>query len=115
MRIFDIGAASGRLITEFDSHAAHALEIAKGSGEAHAFLIRFDRGGIIGPHPAGFGQLFAPLHGAGWIAGADGTRHRLQPGQAALLDRGELHSKGSDEGMTAVMVQIHDLTPVVVA
>ena len=40
--------------------------------------------------------------GKGWL---------FAEGQAALFRRGETHSKGSETGMTAVMVQIGDLTP----
>ena len=85
--------------------------IADGTGEAHVYCIVFGAGGRIGPHEAGFGQLFLPLHGSGWIAGEDGERVKIGPGQAVYVARGEIHSKGTDEGMTALMIQVRDLVP----
>ena len=58
----------------------------------------------------GFGQLFCAMAGVGWVAGADGVRHELRTGQAAIIARGELHAKGSETGLTALLVQIADLT-----
>src|SRR5215471_12139174 len=112
MRILTFDAQLGQAITEFESRDATALEFGMGSGDAHAFFLRIECGGIIGPHPAGFGQVFAPVQGSGWVAGADGARRELRPGQAALIARGEMHSKGSEAGMTALMVQVRELMPV---
>jgi quercetin dioxygenase-like cupin family protein len=41
--------------------------------------------------------------------GADGQRIELTAGQGVFFERGEHHSKGSDSGMTALMVQVTDL------
>jgi hypothetical protein len=112
MKILTFASQLGQPITEFQSCDATALELARGIGDAHAFVIRFERDGIIGPHPAGFGQLLAPIQGSGWVAGPDGARCELRPGQAALIARGETHSKGSETGMTVLMIQVRDLKPV---
>jgi hypothetical protein len=37
----------------------------------------------------------------------------LSEGEAAFIERGEVHSKGSETGLTALMVQVRDLTPLV--
>ena len=95
----------------YEVRLASSIKLAEGAGEAHVYALYFDPGGEIGPHEAGFGQLFLPLSGSGWVAGDDGERVALAEGQAALFRRGETHSKGSETGMTAVMVQIGDLTP----
>jgi len=68
-------------------------------------------GGEIGPHRAGFGQLFCVVAGAGWVAGADGVRHAVRAGQAAVIAHGEVHAKGSATGLSAVMIQLTDVTP----
>jgi quercetin dioxygenase-like cupin family protein len=88
-----------------------SLEIAEGEGEAHAYVLYFEPGGEIGPHEAGYGQLFLALSGEGWVAGGDGTRQTLATGEAAFISRGEIHSKGSETGLTALMVQVRDFTP----
>jgi quercetin dioxygenase-like cupin family protein len=90
-----------------------ALEVAEGNGETHVYVLRFEPGGEIGPHEAGFGQLLLAVSGAGWVAGADGTRRPLAEGEAAYIGRGELHSKGSEDGLTALMIQVRDLSMLV--
>jgi quercetin dioxygenase-like cupin family protein len=89
-----------------------SIDVAEGAGEAHAYVLYFEPGGEIGPHEAGYGQLFYAASGNGWVAGADGRRHPLAEGEAALITRGEVHSKGSESGMTAFMVQVRDLRAV---
>jgi quercetin dioxygenase-like cupin family protein len=88
---------------------ASSIAVAAGAGEAHAYVLYFEPGGEIGPHEAGFGQLFVALSGAGWVAGGDGERLPLAEGQAAFIERGETHAKGSETGLTALMVQVRDL------
>jgi quercetin dioxygenase-like cupin family protein len=88
---------------------ASSVKILEGSGEAHAYVLHFAPGGEIGPHEPGFGQLFVALSGSGWVAGADGQRVELDQGETAFFPRGEVHSKGSESGMTALMVQVRDL------
>jgi quercetin dioxygenase-like cupin family protein len=109
MRVIETASGAAEPITEFDSVAATRVVVADGVGDAHAYVVSFEPGGSIGPHTAGFGQLFIPVAGSGWAAGGDGQRHRISVGQIAHIARGEVHSKGSDTGMTAVMVQVRDL------
>jgi quercetin dioxygenase-like cupin family protein len=90
---------------------ASSQEIAEGEGEAHAYVLYFEPGGEIGSHEAGFGQLFLALSGEGWVAGGDGIRQALTTGEAAFIARGEIHSKGSETGLTALMVQVRDFNP----
>src|SRR5262245_32014995 len=98
-------------ITLFDSDRAVAVPLGDGFGEAHVYWIHIAAGGCIGAHPAGFGQLFLVIAGSGWIAGADGVRVAVSAGQGAHIERGEYHSKGSESGLAAIMVQVGDLTP----
>jgi quercetin dioxygenase-like cupin family protein len=96
-------------ITQFASRAAASVDLAHGDGDAHVYVVHVDAGGEIGPHEAGFGQLFVVVTGSGWVREADGPRVEVDAGQAAFFPRGTVHSKGSDEGMTAVMIQVTDL------
>ena len=109
MQIVDLSAARAKVVREFESAGAAALALATGTGTAHVYTLHFEPGGRIGPHVTGFGQLLVPLTGLGWVAGADGGRVSVEPGQAAFWSRGELHSKGSETGMTALMIQVGDL------
>lgn len=110
MRLVDLAPQRGAAITEYQSRGASAQALADGRGESHVYAIHFAPGGQIGPHPAGFAQLFCAVSGTGWVAGADGVRHAVCPGQVAVIANGEVHAKGSDAGLTALMVQISDLT-----
>ena len=112
MRVIKPDAAVAELIGSrpYEVNLASSIKLAEGEGEAHAYLLFFEPEGEIGPHEAGFGQLFFAVAGAGWVAGGDAIRIPLATGQAALIDRGEVHSKGSDTGLTALMIQVRDLS-----
>ena len=111
MRILrpDANAATPIGPRPYEVERTSSIELAEGNGEAHAYVLHFEPGGVIGPHEAGFGQLLFAVAGEGWVAGGDGVRRRLAEGEAAFISRGELHSKGSDTGLTALMVQVRDL------
>ncbi len=70
-------------------------------------LARIGPGGGIGRHPATGWQLFAVVHGEGWVAGEDGHRRPLTAdgGEAVLWRPGEEHESGSEAGMLAVIVE----------
>ncbi|MET0518069.1 MAG: hypothetical protein ABW005_04435 [Burkholderiaceae bacterium] len=105
MKVVDFGAGQALPIDRFASHGAGSVPLAQGEGESHVYAIHIEAGGLIGPHPAGFDQLFLIVQGAGWVSGADGVRQALASGQGAFIDSGELHAKGSDSGMLALMLQ----------
>jgi quercetin dioxygenase-like cupin family protein len=109
MRLIDFSAVHAEPITLFESVAASSRLLAEGRGEAHIHCLRFEPGGKIGEHPTGFGQLFLGVEGSGWAAGADERRIELHAGQGVFFERGERHSKGSDRGMTVLMIQVTDL------
>ena len=109
MRIVEFSLDRATPIELFNSVSASSICLGNGAGEAHVYCLYFDLDSHIGPHHAGFGQLFLVVAGAGWAAGADGQRARLTTGQGAFFERGELHSKGSETGMTVMMVQITEL------
>lgn len=105
----DVGSARAIGSRPYEVNLVSSVEVAGGEGEAHAYLLHFEVGGSIGSHEAGFGQLLIALSGAGWVAGEDGVRQPLDQGEVAFIARGEIHSKGSDMGLTALMLQVRDL------
>jgi quercetin dioxygenase-like cupin family protein len=111
MRKLHFARERGEPITLFDSQGAISVPLADGSGEAHVYCVYVEAGGCIGRHVAGFGQLFLVIEGSGWASGADGVRVALRAGEGAYFARGERHSKGSEEGMTAIMVQVGEMVP----
>ena len=111
MRIVEFSADRATPIELFNSISASSVPLGDSAGEAHVYCLYFGPASQIGPHHAGFGQLFLVVAGAGWAAGADGQRQRLATGQGAFFAHGELHSKGSETSMTAIMVQVAELEP----
>lgn len=106
MRRLSFSPQEAEPITRFESSSATSVPLGDGHGEAHVYCLYFSPGGNIGPHPAGFDQLFLVTSGEGWAAGEDGNRVALTVGQGVYFARGETHSKGSANGMTAIMVQV---------
>ena len=79
------------------------------AAEAHAVVIEIAPGGVVARHPAVVPQLFVVVSGSGWVSGANGEREPIQAGEAVLWDPGEEHESGSDEGMTALVVEAESL------
>jgi quercetin dioxygenase-like cupin family protein len=106
-----IGFGPSRAVTidRFDSTGTGSVHLGFGEGEAHVYVLHFAAGGEIGRHEAAFGQLFVVVDGAGWVEGDRSERAPIVAGEAAYFRRGEVHAKGSDTGMVAVMVQVRDL------
>lgn len=109
MRVFDFSEMHADPITEFDSSNVQSLLLGSGSGKNHVYCVYCEAGGVIGPHPTGFCQLFLVVEGSAWAQGEDDRRRVLTRGQGAFFDRGEKHSKGSDEGGMVVMIQSDSL------
>jgi quercetin dioxygenase-like cupin family protein len=73
--------------------------------QAHAVVIEIGPGGIVARHPAVVPQLFVVVSGTGWVSGADGECEAIGAGEAVLWEQGEEHESGSDEGMTALVLE----------
>jgi len=111
VRTIDFTRDAAQPIERFASVAAASLLVGAGTGVTRVHTVYFDAGGEIGAHAAGFDQLFLVVAGAGWAAGADGVRVPLTAGRGAVFAKGERHAKGSEVGMTAIMIQLEALDP----
>ena len=100
------GREAARPIDRFGSRGASAVHLGSGRGDAHVYVLHLEAGGEIGPHEAGFDQVYLVVSGRGWVAGAGGARVDLGAGQATRIRKGEVHAKGAYEPLTAVMVQV---------
>jgi quercetin dioxygenase-like cupin family protein len=94
--------AGERPIMQFGSVSASVRGVTR---EGHAVVIEIGPGGNLGRHPATVPQLFVVVSGSGWVSGADGERLAIAAGQAAVWEAGEEHESGSDDGMTALVVE----------
>ncbi len=77
--------------------------------DAHAVVIEIEPGGVVGRHPAVVPQLFVVVSGSGWVSGSDGEREPVEAGGAVLWEQGEEHESGSEEGMTALVIEAGSL------
>jgi hypothetical protein len=111
MRVIEFTPDRAEPISLFESVASSAVALGHGSGEVHVYAVHFGKNSSIGAHPTGFCQLFLVVQGSGWAAGQDGRRVNLRVGQGVFFERGEMHSKGSDTGMIALMVQGTQIDP----
>jgi len=111
VRIVEFSPESAEPISLYQSIGASSVALGHGHGDAHVYCIHFGPGSHIGSHPTGFCQLFLVVQGSGWAAGPDGVRVPLKAGQGAFFEQGEVHSKGSEPGMLAIMVQTTKLEP----
>jgi quercetin dioxygenase-like cupin family protein len=97
-----------RPITEHGSSGATVVGVARMDGRAQVVCIRLGPGGRVGEHPATVPQLFLVVAGSGWVR-AGGDRHDVEAGSAAYWEPNELHESGTDDGMTAVVVEAESL------
>jgi hypothetical protein len=68
MRIVDFKSLNWTAEGISFASGAAAASVALGTGEAHTRLLRLDPGGEVAPHETGFGQLFVPIVGEGWVS-----------------------------------------------
>ena len=81
-----------------------------GASTTAQVAISPDRSKVAALYSTNIGLKAYHLTGSGWVAGGDEQRIALAEGEAAFISRGEVHSKGSENGMTAFMLQVRDLT-----
>jgi quercetin dioxygenase-like cupin family protein len=100
-------ARRGRPIESFGSVDAWVRGVSRNVRQA--VIIEVGSGGIVGRHAAGPHQLFAVLSGSGWVSGRDGVREPVSGGDVVVWEPGEQHESGSDEGMSALVVEAEGL------
>ena len=91
-------------VVDFQSRDAGAAELAAGSGAAHIHIVHIAAGGEIGHMSLAWSALPVPR---GQRLGCE--RISISRGQVAYVARGERHSKGSTDGLHALIIQVHDL------
>ena len=110
MKTIRFGPDEAQPVQGYASRNAGAVELGSGRGASHFYCLHFGETGEIGPHTAGFDQLFLVVQGEGWVADEHDKRIRLVAGQGVHVAKGEVHSKGSDSKMMAIMIQVDELS-----
>lgn len=106
MHLIDVADATRVPVDRFGSNGVDLLPlVVSESGITAADIAYIEPGGILGRHAAPIGQLFVVMSGSGWVSGSDGVRYARGPGQGVVWEPGEEHATGSDEGLTAVIVE----------
>ena len=101
-----VGLQGEREVTAAGSVSARVKRLAP---QAHAVVIEIGPGGVVGRHPTVVPQLFVVVSGSGWVSGPDRGREAIGAGEAVLWDQGEEHESGSEEGMTALVLESESL------
>jgi mannose-6-phosphate isomerase-like protein (cupin superfamily) len=105
LRVFDFDSEPARLIAQFGSERANVTPLTVPEGEAHVVCIRLGTAGVLGRHAGRIDQLFVVVQGEGWASGAGGDRVPISAGSAVYWAAGEEHETGSDNGLTAIVVE----------
>jgi hypothetical protein len=104
MELIRFDEGSGWPIEKYDSTFTMA-PITPPDTPVKAACFHVPPGGVVGFHPAAVPQLFCVLAGSGWVTGADRERVPIRAFEGAFWEQGESHESGSDEGMTAVVLE----------
>ena len=110
MRLIHFDATVGRQIDRYESEFTLSPLTPPGEG-FKAACFHIPAGGVVGFHEATVPQLFCVVSGSGWVTGADRERVPVGPFEAAFWEAGEWHESGSDEGMTAVVLEGESVEP----
>lgn len=94
-----------RLVQSYGSQGFRATRIAAGNGQVRLMCLALEPGGVVGTHPATEAQLFLVVAGKGWAAGQDGERVPIAAGWGFRWDAGEIHTTGTETGLTALTVE----------
>ncbi|GGA90625.1 cupin [Ornithinibacillus halotolerans] len=109
MQIVNFGKAAGNEINNYDSILSTYSKIMKTEEPTNIGLIHIEKGGVVGYHQAPVPQLFVVVNGEGWVEGEDKKKVYLKSGEGVFWNKGEGHLSGSDEGLTALVIQSEEL------
>lgn len=104
MRLHVFGPDVGIPIGQFGSDF-RLSPLTDPAGKAHVACFHLRPGGRVGRHEATVDQLLCVVAGRGWVAGGDGVVRPIGPGEAASWVAGEEHETGTDDGLTAIVVE----------
>lgn len=111
MRRVRFDASVGHAINQFDSQHVTIAGIQRTPGSVQIGCMWIGAGGIVGYHAATSPQLFLVVSGEGWATGSDRVHYPLVAGQGVFWEPDEWHESGSENGMTAIVIEGDDLRP----
>lgn len=111
MQILHFDAQHGKNIAAYGSNNLVITRLVDNTPNSFVVCMYLQAGGIVGYHQATQNQLFLVVQGSGWVRGEAPERVLITAGQAAFWQAGEMHESGTDEGMTAVVIEGEGLQP----
>lgn len=111
MRIYQFGPDVSKLIHLYDSRGLRMSPLARVDGPVRVDIMHIEPDGIVGAHEAFSNQLFAVVHGSGWVRSGDDPAMSISVGQAAFWTTGEFHESGSVMGMTVIVIEGDAVNP----
>jgi len=111
LEIYKFNKENGKKVEKYDSNLATYLKFIQTNEVANIGCMYIDPQGILGYHKAPIAQLFVVVQGEGWVTGEDKKRINIKVGEAAFWKKGEWHTSGSNNGMTAILIQSESLNP----
>lgn len=106
MKLFAFDDRASRSIDLYGTVNVLFTRIANLTADAHISYMNIQPGGVIGYHQATMPQLFLVVEGDGWVRGGEGARVAVRRGEAAFWEAGEWHESGSDEGLSAIVIEV---------
>ncbi|MED4280432.1 cupin domain-containing protein [Priestia megaterium] len=100
-----------KCVEKYQSHLATYVKMAQIKEAATIGYMYIEGEGTLGYHEAPIPQLFIVVEGEGWVTGENQKRIPIRRGEAALWEKGEWHTSGSETGMTAIVIQSEELHP----
>ncbi|MFL0569978.1 cupin domain-containing protein [Priestia megaterium] len=111
MKIYKFSKEHGKKVEKYQSHLATYVKMSQTNEAAIIGFMYIDGEGTVGYHQAPISQLFIVVEGEGWVTGENQKRIPIKRGEAALWEKGEWHTWGSETGMTAIVIQLEELHP----
>ena len=105
--MYSFGPSVGKHIDRFGSDFLLS-PLTDPDGVARVACFHLSAGSVVGEHEAITGQMFCVMDGEGWVAGSEGKRLSIGRHEAAYWAPGEVHSAGTESGLTAIVMEGND-------
>jgi len=111
LKIYKFSKENGKKVEKYQSHLATYVKMIQTNGAATIGYMYIEGEGTVGYHEAPIPQLFIVVEGEGWVTGENQKRISIKRGEAALWEKGEWHTSGSETGMAVIVIQSEELNP----